>query len=101
MLPTRQINLRNGDRIMKKSLLSLAVSCAVTCSGAVWAQGDTAELEQRIANLEQRLEKSEKTAEDAMNKASAFEFHGYARAGLLMNDNLNGATGTGPYTRDQ
>ncbi len=82
---------------MKKSLLSLAVSFAVTCSGAAWAQGDAAELEQRIANLEQRLEKSEKTADEALDKASAFEFHGYARSGLLMDDNLNGATGTGPY----
>ncbi|WP_028865990.1 carbohydrate porin [Psychromonas aquimarina] len=82
---------------MKRSLLSLAVSVAVTCSSAVWAEGSNTELEQRIANLEQRLEKSEKTADQALNKTSAFEFHGYARAGLLMNDNLNGATGTGPY----
>ncbi|MGB5446268.1 MAG: carbohydrate porin, partial [Psychromonas sp.] len=81
---------------MKKSLLSLAVSFAITCSGTAWAQGNTTELEQRIANLEQRLENSEKTTSEAISKASAFEFHGYARSGLLMNDNLNGATGTGP-----
>jgi sucrose porin len=81
---------------MKKSFLSLAVSFAVTCSGAAFAQ-DTASLEQRIADLEKRLEKTEQTAADADDKASAFEFHGYARAGLLINDDLNGATGTGPY----
>lgn len=83
--------------MMKKSLLSLAVSFAVTCSGAAWAQGDATDLEQRIANLEQRLKKAEQVAGDAESKASAFEFHGYARAGLLIDDNLNGATGVGPY----
>ena len=83
--------------MMKKSLLSLAVSFAVTCSGAALAQGDTASLEQRIADLEKRLEKTEQVAVDAEKQASAFEFHGYARSGLLINDDLNGASGTGPY----
>ena len=61
--------------MMKKSLLSLAVSFAVTCSGAAWAQGDAASLEQRIADLEKRLEKAEQIAGDADEQASAFEFH--------------------------
>jgi len=83
--------------IMKKSLLSLAVGFAVSGSCTVWAQDDVTDLEQRIAKLEERLVKAEEVAKTADKKSSAFEFHGYARAGLLMNDNLNGATGTGPY----
>jgi len=78
-------------------MLSLAVSLAVTGSCTVWAQDNTTDLEQRIANLEARLEKAEQVAITADDKASAFEFHGYARAGLLINDSLNGATGSGPY----
>lgn len=80
---------------MKKGLLSLAI--ALGCSGSVFAQDQITELEARIADLEQRLEKTEQVAGDAEEKAGAFEFHGYARAGLLIDDNLNGATGTGPY----
>ncbi|MFT6985104.1 MAG: sucrose porin [Psychromonas sp.] len=83
--------------IMKKSLLSLAVGFAVSGSCAVWAQDDVTDLEQRITKLEERLVKAEQVATTADKKASGFEFHGYARSGLLMNDNLNGATGTGPY----
>lgn len=83
--------------MMKKSLLSLSVAFAVSGSCSVWAQDDVTDLEQRIAKLEKRLVKAEEVAATADNKASSFEFHGYARAGLLMNDNLNGATGTGPY----
>ncbi|MGF1757669.1 carbohydrate porin [Photobacterium sagamiensis] len=81
---------------MKKGLLSLAI--ALGCSGSVLAQDQVTELEARITNLEQRLEKAEQVAGDAESKASAFEFHGYARAGLLIDDNLNGESAiTGPY----
>lgn len=75
--------------------LSLAVSVAISSSGAVWA--DTADLEQRIAELEKRLQVTEKKADAAAEKASLFDFHGYARSGLVINDDLNGAIGTSAY----
>lgn len=43
------------------------------------------------------MAQTEEVAKEASDKASTFEFHGYARSGLLINDDLNGATGTGPY----
>ncbi|EAS40669.1 porin [Photobacterium profundum] len=81
---------------MKMNTLTLAVVLGLG-STSVIANTDVAELEQRINELEARLVKTEQVTEEASDQASSFEFHGYARAGLLINDNLNGATGTGPY----
>ncbi|MCE7617259.1 porin, partial [Vibrio fluvialis] len=82
---------------MKTKALTLAVAAALFPATAVWADSDIATLEARINDLESRLAQTEQTAQQAQESASSFEFHGYARAGLLINDNLNGATGTGPY----
>lgn len=81
---------------MKMNLLTLAVVLGLG-SNNVLANTEVSELEQRINDLEARLVETEKTAEKADDQASSFEFHGYARAGLLINDDMNGATGSGPY----
>ncbi len=82
---------------MKTKALTLAVAAALFPATAVWADSDIAALEARINDLESKIAQTEQTAQQAQDTASSFEFHGYARSGLLINDNLNGATGTGPY----
>ncbi|QXO18417.1 carbohydrate porin [Vibrio ostreae] len=82
---------------MKTKALTIAISLALLPTTSVFAQSDLATLEARINELESRLTQNEQTAQQAEQKASSFEFHGYARAGLLINDNFNGAVGTGPY----
>ncbi len=82
---------------MKTKALTLAVAAALFPATAVWANSDLSALEARINDLESRLAQTEQTAQQAQDTASSFEFHGYARAGLLVNDYLNGANGTGPY----
>ncbi|MCG3722566.1 carbohydrate porin [Vibrio cincinnatiensis] len=82
---------------MKAKTLALAIASTLLPTSAVWANSDISALEARINELESRLTVTEQTAEQAVDTASQFEFHGYARAGLLTNDDLNGATGTGPY----
>ncbi len=62
---------------------------------SVLASEDVAALEQRINELEQRVAQTEQVSTEANEKASSFEFHGYA---LWVDDDLNGATGTGPLT---
>ncbi|WP_099607375.1 carbohydrate porin [Vibrio coralliilyticus] len=78
-----------------KSLLACAVTLAITPNA--FSQDDMASLEARISELESRLAQTEQVAKEAEKSAGSFEFHGYARAGLLINDSLNGATGSGPY----
>lgn len=82
---------------MKTKAIALAVTTALFPATAVWADSDIAALEARINDLESRLAQTEQTAQQVQDRASEFEFHGYARAGLLANDDFNGATGTGPY----
>ncbi len=82
---------------MKKTTLYLACSVALALPQLSVAASSMTDLEARIAELESRLSQSEQVAEKAQSAASSFEFHGYARSGLLTNDSLNGATGTGPY----
>lgn len=82
---------------MKTKALTIAISLALLPTTSVFAQSDLASLEARINELESRLTQTEQTAQQAEQKASSFEFHGYARAGLLINDDFNGAVGTGPY----
>ncbi|MDF2153530.1 carbohydrate porin [Vibrio sp. CAU 1672] len=81
---------------MKQSVIALAVAFVCASNTAV-ADTSVGDLEQRINELEARLAQTEQVANDANDQAASFEFHGYARAGLLINDDLNGATGTGPY----
>ncbi|MEZ9564138.1 carbohydrate porin [Vibrio artabrorum] len=81
---------------MKRHTLAIAVTMGLMTT-SVLASEDVAALEQRINELEQRVAQTEQASTEANEKASSFEFHGYARSGLLINDDLNGATGTGPY----
>ncbi|MEZ9175165.1 carbohydrate porin [Vibrio kanaloae] len=81
---------------MKLHTLAVAVTMGLMTT-SVLASEDVAALEQRINELEQRVAQTEQVSIEANEKASSFEFHGYARSGLLINDDLNGATGTGPY----
>lgn len=81
---------------MKRHILAVAVTMGLMTT-SVLASEDVAALEQRINELEQRVAQTEQVSVEANEKASSFEFHGYARSGLLINDDLNGATGTGPY----
>ncbi|PTO58686.1 carbohydrate porin [Vibrio splendidus] len=81
---------------MKPHILAVAVTMGLMTT-SVLASEDVAALEQRINELEQRVAQTEQVSTEANEKASSFEFHGYARSGLLINDDLNGATGTGPY----
>ncbi|MCQ1057581.1 carbohydrate porin [Photobacterium sp. ZSDE20] len=81
---------------MKLHTLAVAVTMGLMTT-SVLASEDVAALEQRINALEQRVVQTEQISTEANEKASSFEFHGYARSGLLINDDLNGATGTGPY----
>ncbi|MDK9737332.1 carbohydrate porin [Vibrio sp. D404a] len=81
---------------MKQHKLAVAITMGLISWPTIASTGVEA-LEQRISELEQRIEQTEKVSLAADEKASSFEFHGYARSGLLINDDLNGATGTGPY----
>lgn len=81
---------------MKRHNLAMAVAMSLVALPAI-ASTEVSELEKRINELEKRIEQTEQVAVAADEKASTFEFHGYARSGLLINDDLNGATGTGPY----
>lgn len=81
---------------MKRHTLAMAIALGLI-TAPTFAATDVDALEQRINELEQRLEQTEKVSTEANDKASSFEFHGYARSGLLVNDELNGATGSGPY----
>lgn len=85
-----------GTKEMKQHNLAVAIAATLISMPSL-ASNDVAALEQRINELEQRVEQTEQLSAAADEKASSFEFHGYARSGLLINDDLNGATGTGPY----
>ena len=83
---------------MRIKLIALGVMAAV--SGAALASADVDSLEQRINELEKRLEVTQNKAEATSASAkltSGFEFHGYARSGVVFNDDFNGAKGTGAY----
>ncbi len=82
---------------MKKSNVYLACSLALAMSGGALADTNMADLEARINQLESRLAETEQQADTAQQQAANFEFHGYARSGLLSNDEFSGATGTGAY----
>lgn len=95
----------------KKTLLIAMLAAQFPMSSAWAADTNLQSLEARINELEARLADTEKTAEQASNKASeatvaankasndasSFEFHGYARSGILLNNKGTGAVGTGPY----
>ncbi|MGL4379753.1 MAG: carbohydrate porin [Vibrio sp.] len=78
---------------MKKHLIAITLANLFLVSHAAYANTDLAALEARIQQLEQAA--AERPTTSAAD--SSFEFHGYARAGLLTNSDLNGAVGTGPY----
>ncbi|MFM5462884.1 carbohydrate porin [Aeromonas simiae] len=109
---------------MQKSKVMLAVTLGLM-SGALWAadggiEARLAALEARVQAAEARAAAAEVRADKAESKASearetavvakaqsekvdkqtagaqGFEFHGYARSGLLVNGNGNGGRG-GPY----
>ncbi|PMH43262.1 porin [Vibrio sp. 10N.286.49.B3] len=83
---------------MRKNILPVVISLAVIYPTITLADVSVEKLEQKIADLELRLEKTEQLAITAEEKSSAFEFHGYARSGLLIDNNLNGASVvSGPY----
>ncbi|MBJ7554492.1 carbohydrate porin [Marinomonas spartinae] len=111
--------------ITTKKTLLIAMLAAQFPMSSAWAADTNAStstslqsLQTQINELQARLNKTEKTAEQASDKASqakvaatkasddasSFEFHAYARAGLLMNNHGYGAAtgdgkviGTGPY----
>ena len=105
--------------MMFKSKLALAVALGLGMSSPLWAadggiEARLAALEARVQAAEARAEAAESRASQAEVKASAaseqaqvadnrsqkvdektagaqgFEFHGYARSGLLVNGNGNG-----------
>lgn len=79
-----------------RTKLAVSIACALLPAHfAMAAQTDLSSLESRISELESKLAKTEQTAQEAKKDASAFEFTGYARSGLVINDNLNGAQNTG------
>ncbi|MGL4716577.1 MAG: carbohydrate porin, partial [Aeromonas sp.] len=108
--------------MMFKSKLALAVVLGLGMSSPLWAAQESVEarlaaLEVRVQVAEARAEAAESRASQADVKASAaseqaqvansrsqkvdektagaqgFEFHGYARSGLLVNSNGNGGRG--------
>ncbi|MGO1296173.1 MAG: carbohydrate porin [Vibrio sp.] len=97
---------------MKIKALTLTIAALLPMSSA-WAAPTIADLEQRINDLQARLEQNENTQREQAKQQQAiqtaqqratqqqtnpvFEFKGYARSGLLVNDDHQGATGTGPY----
>ncbi len=74
---------------MNKAIKMTALAAALLPCTYSWATTDVAALEARVNALETRLHQTEQTA-------GSFEFHGYARSGVLVNQNRTGATGTGP-----
>ncbi|WP_342609584.1 carbohydrate porin [Vibrio tritonius] len=83
----------------RKLLLALSISCALFPLQQA-AAADNQTLEQRVSELEAQLKatqekvnQNEQVAKEANDKASSFEFHGYARAGLNINQNFQGAHG--------
>lgn len=110
---------------MFKSKLALAVALGLGMSSPLWAadggiEARLAALEARVQAAEARATAAEARADEAQIKANearetavvakaqsekvdkqtagaqGFEFHGYARSGLLVNGNGNGGRG-GPY----
>lgn len=81
----------------KKHLIALSISCALLSLQYANASTNTDidSLESRISELEARLAKTEKVANEAQETASSFQFTGYARSGLSINENLNGAKDIG------
>nr|WP_237360752.1 carbohydrate porin [Vibrio marisflavi] len=72
--------------------MATLTATAVLMSAPTYSATDLESLEARIQDIETRLAPAE---EDKSTKD--FEFHGYARSGVLMNDHRNGAINTGPY----
>ncbi len=110
---------------MCKNKLALAVALGLGMSSPLWAaeggiEARLAALEARVQAAEARATAAEARADEAQSKANearetavvakaqsekvdkqtagaqGFEFHGYARSGLLVNGNGNGGRG-GPY----
>lgn len=80
------------------------VAIAGTMSNVALADGHVS-LEERVAKLEAELEATQETVETVEKKSAYqdFEFHGYARSGLLMNSSGRGgkpfSTGKTPKYR--
>ncbi|MBQ1783563.1 MAG: carbohydrate porin [Gammaproteobacteria bacterium] len=81
---------------MKKTALYLSLSAVLLGSSGAYADVDVKALERRITELEKKLQTSEEEDKQA-SASSYFEFHAYARAGILADQDFNGAVGTGPY----
>ncbi|SJL83338.1 carbohydrate porin [Vibrio palustris] len=91
---------------MKIKALTFAIAALLPVSSA-WAAPTMADLEQRINDLQARLEHNEQAQQEQAKQVAQeqeqadnnplFEFKGYARSGLLVNEDHQGATGTGPY----
>ncbi len=88
---------------MKKTLLALSIPLISSMALPV-AADELSDIRAKVTELEQRLEKAEEQsteaqskAEESLTTANSFEFHGYARSGLLFDEKQHGAVGTGPY----
>jgi len=88
---------------MKKTLLALSIPLIALISHSSMAD-ELSDIRSKVVELEKRLEKAERqstdakeTAEQSQATANSFEFHGYARSGLLFDEKQHGAVGTGPY----
>ncbi|MCE0494812.1 carbohydrate porin [Vibrio salinus] len=79
----------------KKHLIALSISCALLPLQYASANSELDSLEARVNELEARLANTEKVASDAQKSASDFQFTGYARSGLSIDQNLHGATDIG------
>lgn len=83
----------------KNALLAVSIAYALLPLQNVVA-AETQTLDQRISELEvqlkstqQKVDQNQQTVQEAKDEASRFEFHGYARAGLNINQNFQGAHG--------
>ncbi|CAM3904906.1 Sucrose porin precursor [Vibrio aerogenes CECT 7868] len=79
----------------QRTKLAITITSILLPAHFAMAQSDLSALEARINELESRVASAEKTAQEAQQDAAAFEFTGYARSGLIANDDFNGAQGTG------
>ncbi|OZG75201.1 porin [Hahella sp. CCB-MM4] len=83
---------------MKKTLLALSIPLISSMAfQATAASDELSDIKAKMSELEKRLEKAEQTSTEAKATADSFEFHGYARSGLLFDEKQHGAVGTGPY----
>ncbi|EOX4280639.1 porin, partial [Vibrio cholerae] len=71
---------------MKTSKIALLIALAPT---TLMASDESTHFNERLERLENEI--------GTAGVDSGFEFNTYARSGVVINDDFNGSTGTGPY----